>query len=86
MDQSKFDRSSFDEVIGSFDHFVANTNDIDPNIHLFRPKGAPSFYLASDELKQAMESAGITTCRFVEADGWDGNTLFSDIVWDPNKE
>jgi len=73
MDKSEIDMDSIIETqIYSIDNLVFDYDKIPEDARMFRATTKLDEIFVRDDVKNAMESAGLEGCVFIEADGWDG--------------
>ena len=73
MDESDYDMSSLDESqIDDVDNMVVDYDAIPEGAKVFRASKMLAQIFINDDVKQALENAGIEGFSVVEAEGWDG--------------
>jgi len=73
MEKSEIDMDSIIETqIYSIDNLVLDYDKIPEDASIFRATTKLDEIFVRDDVKNAMESAGLEGCVFIEADGWDG--------------
>ena len=73
MDKSEFDMDSLIETqIYSIDKLILDHKAIPDDAKIFRATTKLDEIFVHDDVKNAMETAGLEGCVFIEADGWDG--------------
>ena len=73
MDKSEFDMGSIIKTqIFSIDKLILDHKAIPDDAKIFRATTKLDEIFVHDDVKNAMETAGLEGCVFIEADGWDG--------------